>query len=227
MSESPKKQLADEHEYVKLVVGDMDATTITVGILVFDGVELLDFAGPYEVLTTAAHLFEEDGASSAPLFAVSTIAMGGGPVRSRAGLRLSADHDFSSHPPLDLLIVPGGRGTQTLPEPRVVTGWIAAVAARARITASVCTGAYLLAEAGLLDDLSATTHWDDVAGLRAARPTVTVVEDVRWVDEGAVVTAAGISAGIDMSLHLVERLAGRELALRTARYMEYDWVECA
>jgi len=207
--------------------GGVDTTTITVGILVFDDVELLDFAGPYEVFTTAAHLFEEDGTSSEPLFAVSTIAMGGVPVRSRAGLRFSADHDFSSHPALDLLIVPGGRGTQTLPEPQVVTNWIAAVAARSRITASVCTGAYLLAEAGLLDGLSATTHWEDVGDLGARWPSVTVVEGVRWVDQGAVVTAAGISAGIDMSLHLVERLAGRDLAERTARLMEYEWVERA
>jgi transcriptional regulator GlxA family with amidase domain len=203
----------------------MEASNINVGIFVFDDVELLDFAGPYEVFTTAAHLDEVDHPSSAPLFDVFTVAMTRAVVRSRAGLRFSVDHDFSSHPAIDLLLVPGGRGTQTLPEPQVVSRWIATVAACARVTASVCTGAFLLAEAGLLDGLSVTTHWDDVAGLRSAWPTVTVVEDVRWVDEGAVVTAAGISAGIDVSLHLVERLADRDLALRTARYMEYNWDE--
>jgi len=204
-----------------------DTSTITVGIFVFDDVELLDFAGPYEVFTTAAHLHEEDHPSAAPLFEVSTIAAAGEPIRSRAGLRFSADHDFSSHPAIDLLLVPGGRGAQEIAEPEVVTRWIAAVAARSRITASVCTGAFLLAEAGLLDGLSATTHWEDVGDLGSRWPSVDVVEGVRWVDEGAIVTAAGVSAGIDMSLHLVERLASRDLAQRTARLMEYDWVERA
>ena len=203
----------------------MGPSTITVGILVFDDVELLDFAGPYEVFTTAAHLHGVDRPSSAPLFDVITIAMTGGNVRSRAGLRFTVDHDFSSHPGIDLLLVPGGRGTRELAEPEAVTRWIAAVAARARITASVCTGAFLLAAAGLLDGRAATTHWDDTADLGSTFPSVRVVEGVRWVDEGAVVTAAGISAGIDMSLHLVERLASRDLALRTARLMEYAWAE--
>jgi transcriptional regulator GlxA family with amidase domain len=205
----------------------MDTTTITVGIFVFDDVELLDFAGPYEVFTTAAHLHEEGHPFAAPMFEVSTISATGGPVRSRAGLRCSADHDFSIHPTIDVLLVPGGRGTRELAEPEAVTRWIAAVAALSRITASVCTGAFLLAEAGLLDGLSATTHWEDVGELGSRWPSVKVVEGVRWVDEGAIVTAAGISAGIDMSLHLVERLASRDLALRTARVMEYDWIERA
>lgn len=203
----------------------MDTTTITVGIFVFDDVELLDFAGPYEVFTTAAHLRKVDHPTSPQLFDVTTIAMIGGLVRSRAGLRFSVDHDFSSHPAIDLLLVPGGRGTRELAEPEVVTRWIASVATRSRITASVCTGAFLLAAAGLLDGRAATTHWEDVHELASMWPSVKVVEGVRWVDEGAVVTAAGISAGIDMSLHLVERLASRDLALRTARFMEYDWAE--
>jgi transcriptional regulator GlxA family with amidase domain len=203
----------------------MDANTITVGIFVFHDVELLDFAGPYEVFTTAAHLREVDLPSSAPLFNVFTVGMTRAVVRSRAGLRFSVDYDFSSHPAIDLLVVPGGRGTRGFAEPEVVTRWIAAVAASSRITASVCTGAFLLAAAGLLDGKSATTHWLDVDDLGAAWPTVRVAAGARWVDEGAVVTAAGISAGIDVSLHLVERLADRDLALRTARYMEYEWSE--
>lgn len=100
---------------------------------------------------------------------------------------------------------------------------MAAQAARAELTASVCTGAFLLGKAGLLDGKRATTHWEDVADLRAMFPQVRVIEGARWVDEGSVVTSAGISAGLDMSLHVVARLAGSELAARTARQMQYEW----
>ncbi|HJV94038.1 MAG TPA: DJ-1/PfpI family protein, partial [Azonexus sp.] len=106
-----------------------------------------------------------------------------------------------------------------------VSRWIAQVAATARITAAVCTGAFLLAKASLLDGKRATTHWEDLAELRTDYPAVRVIDDQRWVDEGDIVTSGGISAGIDMSLHLVERLAGRELALQTAHQMEYRWSE--
>jgi transcriptional regulator GlxA family with amidase domain len=101
--------------------------------------------------------------------------------------------------------------------------WIAATARTTVLTASVCTGSFLLAQAGLLAGKSATTHWEDAAELRAMFPTLSILEGRRWVEQGSVVTSAGISAGIDMSLHLVERLAGRELALLTARQMDYDW----
>jgi transcriptional regulator GlxA family with amidase domain len=104
-----------------------------------------------------------------------------------------------------------------------VIAWIAATARDCELVASVCTGAFLLAAAGLLDGQPATTHWEDQADLRAAFPQVEVLSDRRWVDNGRVVTSGGISAGMDMSLHLVERLAGRELAVSTARQMEYDW----
>ena len=104
-----------------------------------------------------------------------------------------------------------------------MVAWIRAQAARVQITASVCTGAFLLAQAGCLDGLEGTTHWEDLAALRAQFPAVRVVDGVRWVDQGAVLTSAGISAGIDMSLHLVQRLHSRELALRTARQMDFDW----
>jgi transcriptional regulator GlxA family with amidase domain len=123
-----------------------------------------------------------------------------------------------------VLVVPGG-AVDAARADRVAMEWIGAVAAASRLTASVCTGAFLLADAGLLDGHAATTHWMDVEDLKTSRPDVRVVEDVRWVDDGTVVTAAGISAGIDMSLHLVERLGSRELALDAARFMEYDWDE--
>jgi transcriptional regulator GlxA family with amidase domain len=132
------------------------------------------------------------------------------------------DHGFTDHPPIDLLLVPGGVVTAELADEATCT-WLASTAAQAKLVASVCTGAFLLARIGMLDNLTATTHWEDVAEMRALFPFVDVVEGRRWVDEGPVVTSAGISAGIDMSLHLVERLAGRELALRTARQMDFDW----
>jgi transcriptional regulator GlxA family with amidase domain len=136
------------------------------------------------------------------------------------------DHSIADHPPLGLLVVPGGDVSGMLADPDVAP-WIVSVAAGCGITASVCTGAFLLAQAGLLDGRRATTHWEDVDGLSSQWPTIDVLRDVRWVDEGSIVTAAGVSAGIDMALHLVERLAGRELALRTARHMEYTWAERA
>jgi transcriptional regulator GlxA family with amidase domain len=193
------------------------------GILVFDDVELLDMAGPYEVFTTAARVHGRgQPAGAAPLFEVVTLAREAGPVRARAGLRLQPDHTLADHPPLDLAVVPGGVVDAELARPEVIA-WIAAQRRSARVLASVCTGALLLAQAGVLDGLEATTHWEDLDALRALRPAVRVRGDVRWVDEGEVLTSAGISAGIDMSLHLVARLHGRELAVRTARQMDYDW----
>ena len=202
----------------------MGAATTTVGIFVFDDVELLDFAGPYEVFTTANRLYHRDDPDAPDLFEVHTVSESGASVRAHAGLRIDPGHSFADCPRLDLLVIPGGIVTEELARPEVAA-WIGMVAAASCVTASVCTGAFLLAEAGLLDGKSATTHWEDIDDLRSSWPSVTVEEGVRCVDEGAVVTAAGISAGIDMSLHLVERLAGRELALQTARHMEYDWVE--
>ena len=200
------------------------AATTSIGILVFDGVELLDLAGPYEVFTTASRLRRRDEPEAADLFDVFTVNRTGAPVRAHAGLRITAEHALSGCPAVDVLVVPGGVVDDEL-DRRETLEWIASTAARASITASVCTGALLLAAAGLLDGRRATTHWEDVHDLRSRWPAVTVEEGVRWIDEGDVVTAAGISAGIDMSLHLVERLAGRALALRTARQMEYFWVD--
>jgi transcriptional regulator GlxA family with amidase domain len=196
--------------------------TTRVGIFVFDDVEVLDFAGPYEVFTTAGRVHRRAHPAQDELFSVFTIGRTGAPVRARAGLAVHPDYSFGTHPGIDVLVIPGGVVTQELAEPGVAT-WIAASARVARLTASVCTGAFLLAKAGLLDGKSATTHWEDVEDLRNGFPSVRVLTGLRWVDEGAIVTSAGISAGIDMSLHLVERQAGRELALRTARQMEFDW----
>jgi len=190
--------------------------TQRVAILLFDNVEVLDFAGPYEVFTTATRVAQQ------PVFEVMTVAAEPNAVRARAGLVVRADYALHAHPPVDLLIVPGGVVTAALASPALID-WIAAVASQSRLTASVCTGAFLLAKAGVIDTQTVTTHWEDIDDLRAGWPSLRVVDGVRWVDQGRIVTSAGISAGIDMSLHLVERSAGRELALRTARQMDFDW----
>lgn len=200
--------------------------TCAVGIYLFADVEVLDFAGPFEVFTTASRVFRKSSPTAPDPFTVCTIARGGGPVRARAGLEVRPDCSVDRHPPLDVLIVPGGVVTAELANPDVLR-WIATVARGTQITASVCTGAFLLAAAGLLDGRSVTTHWEDIDELRAMFPGLAAWTGVRWIDEGPVVTSAGISAGIDMSLHLVERLAGRDLALRTARQMDFDWTENA
>lgn len=198
-----------------------------VGILLFDDVELLDMAGPYEVFTTASRVHARTQTAGAdPLFTVTTLARSLAPVRARAGLQLTPDMTLADHPPLDCALVPGGAVTAELRQPQTLA-WIAAQRQSARMLASVCTGSLLLAQAGVLDGLAATTHWEDLDELRALRPAVRVQGGVRWVDEGAVVTSAGISAGIDMSLHLVERLHSRDLARRTARQMDYDWQDAA
>mgnify|MGYP001226932849 CR=1 FL=1 len=200
--------------------------TISVGIYIFPDAEVLDFAGPYEVFTTASRVFRRTSPSLPEPFTVFTIAREAGTVKARAGLVVRPDYTFAHHPPIDVLLVAGGIVTDELNTPAVAE-WIAHTSASAKLTASVCTGSFLLARAGLLDHRSATTHWEDISELRALFPAVSVVERRRWVDEDSIVTSAGISAGIDMSLHLVERLAGRELAVRTARQMDYDWQENA
>ena len=198
--------------------------TRTIGIYVYDDVEVLDFAGPYEVFTCAARVSGKMAPDAPPPFQVRTIAQTAAMRRARAGLSVFPEADFSSAGRIDVLIVPGGVVTAELAKPPVVA-WIAGMARDGELVASVCTGAFLLAQAGLLDQQDATTHWEDIDDLRAMFPKVRVQPQRRWIDNGRIVTAAGISAGIDMSLHLVERLAGRELALRTARQMEYDWNE--
>jgi transcriptional regulator GlxA family with amidase domain len=196
--------------------------SLRVCILVFDAVEALDFAGPYEVFTTASRVHGRSHPGAPPLFEVACVARDLQPVQARAGLRLLPERRFADSGPCDLLVVPGGvvEGAMACPQ---TLDWIARTAQQAQVTASVCTGAFLLAASGVLKAQAVTTHWEDVAGLRRRFPALTVQEGPRWVDSGAVVTSAGISAGIDMCLYLVARLAGQALAERTARQMDYDW----
>jgi transcriptional regulator GlxA family with amidase domain len=196
--------------------------TRTIGIFVFDEVEVLDFAGPYEVFTCAARVHARLAPGTLPPFKVLTIGQHAAMLRARAGLSVFPEAAFDDAPAIDVLIVPGGVVAAELDKPDVIA-WIAGMAGHCELVASVCTGAMLLAQAGLLNGEDATTHWEDIEQLRQMFPQVRVRAGQRWIDQGKVVTSGGISAGIDMSLHLVERLAGRELALRTARQMEYNW----
>ena len=194
---------------------------IRVAIFVFDDIEVLDFAGPFEVFTTANRVAQRMHAGPAP-FEVFTVSESATQIRARAGLRIAVDAQFADQRGIDVLLVPGGVVTQALQNPSV-RAWIADTDKNTQITASICTGAFLLAQADLLHGRSVTTHWEDIPDLRAAFPTLMVQEGVRWVDQGKYVTSAGISAGIDMSLHLVARLAGSALAHATARQLEFDW----
>lgn len=201
----------------------MMTATLNVAIYVYPEVEVLDFAGPYEVFTTASRVHRKRAFPGPEPFKVFTVAREKGTVRARAGLVVTPDFTMEeTHPPVDVLIIPGGVVTAELAMP-MVSEWIQRIATNTQLTASVCTGAFLLAQAGLLDGKTATTHWEDVEEMHAMFPKVTVQEDRRWVDEGSIVTSAGISAGMDMSLHLVERIAGKELAVWTSRQMDYDW----
>ncbi|MFZ5885280.1 MAG: DJ-1/PfpI family protein [Chloroflexota bacterium] len=194
---------------------------MNIGIYIYDNAEVLDFAGPFEVFTTASrvHARQNPGAS---LFDVCLIAEREGLVHARAGFNVQPHYTIQNHPRLDVLIVPGGVHNAELEKPAVIE-WIRQRANDIQLTASVCTGAFLLAKAGLLQDKSCTTHWEDIPDLRAMFPALDIKEDVPWVDNGSVVTSAGISAGIEMALHLVTKLAGKELAIRTARQMQYVW----
>ncbi|MDM0012709.1 DJ-1/PfpI family protein [Variovorax sp. J22P168] len=195
---------------------------LRVAILAFDEVEALDLAGPYEVFTTASRMALRGAPEAPPPFEVICVARTVTPVRMRAGLTVMPDHDFATAPTADVLVVPGGVVDAEMACSETLA-WIAAAGRETRITASVCTGAFLLAAAGLLQREAVTTHWEDIADLRRRFPALAVKEGPRWVDEGRIVTSAGITAGIDMSLHLVARLAGEALALRTARQMDFAW----
>lgn len=193
---------------------------IRVGILAFDEMELLDFAGPYEVFTTASRVCARIGHDVR--FVVQTVGQSNASVRARAGLQIVPDVDMLSADAYDVLIIPGGVVTAVLRE-QTVLNWIEQMHARTQITASICTGAFVLAQAGVIRH-RATTHWEDLEDLRARHPHLQVHDAVRWVADdasGRVYSSAGISAGIDLSLHLVARLAGVSCARATARQMDY------
>lgn len=192
------------------------------GILVFDNVEVLDFAGPFEVFSRTRTVPGTDSRrtyDSAP-FDVFTVAATRAPVRATGDLEVVPRHGFADAPHIDLLVVPGGFGTRALLADAPMLDWLRATAAKADLVTSVCTGALLYAKAGLLAGKRATTHWASLDLLASLDPTITVERGARFVEDG-VVTSAGVSAGIDMAFRIVERVCGREVAEETARYIEY------
>ena len=191
-------------------------TAIKIGIFVYEGAEVLDFAGPFEVFSTASRL-DEDAKIRVFLISESDQLS-----VARNGFAVKANFTIEQHPKVDLLLIPGGIHKYELGKKHVIE-WIRELAKTVPNIASVCTGAFILAEAGLLDGRTVTTHWEDIPELRSSYPDLTVSQDVRWVVDGPITTSAGISAGIDMSLSIVAKHFGAELATRTARQMEYVW----
>jgi transcriptional regulator GlxA family with amidase domain len=188
---------------------------MNIGIYIYDNAEVLDFSGPFEVLSTASRL----GNKNWNIFLVSEKL---GIVQARGGFPINSHFCFDSHPDIDVLIVVGGIHTEEVKKSNVIS-WVSNVADKSKKVASVCTGAFILAEAELLNGLTVTTHWEDIADLKANYTKLNVVSEQRWVSQGKYMTSGGISSGIDMSLHLVSELATTILAENTAKQMEYHW----
>src|SRR5262249_30860478 len=195
-----------------------------VGILIFPEVEVLDFCGPFEVFSVT-RLNEERRREEASPVEVVLIAETKATVTATGGLRVLPNSGFDDAPRLDILVVPGGWGTRRGVNDEKLLGWIAAKAREVETLTSVCTGAMLLGHAGLLDGRRATTHWRSLGWMRESLPQVTVEEHLHVVEDGNVLTSAGISAGIDMALRVVGRYCGEAIGRATARQMEYPYPE--
>ncbi|HMF98288.1 MAG TPA: DJ-1/PfpI family protein [Vicinamibacterales bacterium] len=197
-------------------------TRQTVGIFIFDDVEVLDFAGPFEVFSRTRLVAGADSRrsdDSAP-FTVFTVARTVEPITAIAGLRVVPAYSWETAPPIDILVVPGGFGTRALLRDEAALTWIRHAASRASLVTSVCTGALLYAQTGLLRGRRATTHWAALDLLASLDQTIEVQRDARVVSD-TIVTSAGVSAGIDMSFAVVEQMHGAEVARETAHYIEY------
>lgn len=189
---------------------------MNIAFFVFDDAEELDWVGPWEVLATWARHWPDDGVST------FTLARAEGPVTCAKGLRVLPDHTWESAPPFDVLIYPGGVGTRAQLGDEELRTWVRDQAERGTLMTSVCTGSLVYADAGLLDGSPATTHWGAIDVLADLGHDVTARPNERFVDNGSVVTSAGVSAGIDMALHLVARLHSPERAREVRRYLQYD-----
>ncbi|BBY65603.1 DJ-1/PfpI family protein [Mycolicibacterium helvum] len=190
--------------------------TKTIGIVLFDGVEELDAIGPWEVLSTWVQHFPDDG------FAVSCLSRSGGLVRCARGLTVEAHHSLDAAPSLEVLLHPGGQGVRPLLQDDAWLEWVRRQRDAVPLMTSVCTGSLIYAVAGLLSHRPATTHWASLDWLTTFDPTIDVRREDRFVDDGDIITASGVSAGIDMALHLVARLAGVERAREIRRFIQYD-----
>ncbi len=188
----------------------------SVGIFLFDDMELLDFAGPYEVFSVTGEL-------NGGTLTVFSVTQDGEAVKTVNGLTVTPDYSFSNHPAIDLLVIPGGVGTKAEMEKDGVLAWIGKANKSATLTMSVCSGARLLGKLGLLDGRECTTHHEVMDAVKAIAPNA-ILTRKRFTGDGRLFTSAGISAGIDLSLHIVENLFGRDVMESTKVYMEYgDW----
>lgn len=193
-----------------------------VGIVIFDGVEVLDFAGPFEVFSRTRLVpgVESRRSEESAPFQVFTVAKSATPIVATGGLNVLPRHAFADAPAIDLLVVPGGFGTRALLQDSETLDWIRRVAGEARTVTSVCTGSLLLAKAGLLRGRRATTHWGALDLLTSLDPAVKVERAGRVVDDG-IISSAGVASGIDMAFYVVESLCGPAVADETAHYIEY------
>ena len=195
---------------------------INVGIFIFDEVEVLDFAGPFEVFSRTRLLkgAESRRSNDSAPFNPFTVSIDKKPLIATGGLKIIADYTFNNFPKIDILIVPGGYGTRTLLNNEILLKWIKAVSDKANITASVCTGSLLLAKAGLLEGKRATTHWGAIEALKSISKDIQVITERRVVND-EIITSAGVSSGIDMAFMIVENLYGEEVSSDTAKYIEF------
>lgn len=190
--------------------------TRTIGILLFDGFEELDAVGPWEVLAFWTKQFPDDE------YEVTTVSRDGAPVTAAKGLVVTPHQSYDSLPPLELLVYPGGRGTRPHLADDAQLDWVRRQRATVPLMTSVCTGSLVYAKAGLLAGRPATTHHENTDELLRLDPSIELRKDDRYVDDGDVITSAGVSAGIDMALYLVVRLAGADRARQVRSGIQYD-----
>lgn len=195
-----------------------------VGIILFKDVEVLDFCGPFEVFS-AARINEGSRREEISPFDVKLVAEKDSPLVTAGGMKVLPDYVFEKCPRLDILVVPGGWGVREVINNMAMLNWLRTRSEEVETLTSVCTGSILLGKAGLLDGLSATTHWSSLEWMRELFPDVTVESGKRVVEEGRIITSAGISAGIDMALRVVARYYGEGVARATAKHMEYPYPE--
>ena len=196
----------------------------TVGILIFPEVEVLDFCGPLEIFS-AVRLNEERRREESSPIRVVLIAETRDAVTTGGGMRVIPEFTLEDHPPLDVLLIPGGMGTRPMQSHKRVLGWIALTAQQVKVVSSVGTGSFLLGASGLLGGHSATTHWMSLDRMRSSYPNVHVRDDVHIVEDGRIFTSAGISACMELALRIVALMYTTEIARNTARYMEYPYPE--
>jgi len=192
---------------------------MNIGIYIYDDAEVLDFSGPFEVFSVASRFLKES-----EKFNVFLISENKTTIIARGGYEVNSKYTFANHPSLDVLIVVGGVHTKEVKKQNVIA-WITNQAKSTKLIASVCTGAFLLAQAKVVTNHKVTTHWEDIEDLKNDYPHLDVIKNVRWVEEGNIVSSAGISAGIDMSLHLVSKLHSNDLALKISQQMQFDWTK--